>query len=135
MNSPVSKARACVALLLFVWCGAALAQYGLRSSYQRLLGVEVIGPVTVRAPAIDPQIREAPPARVGQPAVLNPDHDAAKTKPEPDRVERSESTDGWVTIKSEDFEGEFPNEWDLRGTPTWDDESYRSNGGNWSGTA
>jgi hypothetical protein len=38
-----------------------------------------------------------------------------------------------VTIKSEGFEGSFPNEWTLYGTPTWDDESYRHHAGSWSG--
>ncbi len=41
--------------------------------------------------------------------------------------------DGWVNIKTENFEGAFPNEWQLHGTPTWDDETYRHNGGSWSG--
>ena len=63
MSSSVGDARArVVALLLLVWSGAALAQYGLHGSYQRLPGVEIIGPVTVRAPATDSQIHEAPPA-------------------------------------------------------------------------
>jgi hypothetical protein len=38
-----------------------------------------------------------------------------------------------VTIKSEGFEGNFPNEWQLYGNPTWDDESYRALYGAWSG--
>jgi hypothetical protein len=29
---------------------------------------------------------------------------------------------GWETIKTENFEGTFPNDWDVRGDPTWDDE-------------
>jgi hypothetical protein len=29
---------------------------------------------------------------------------------------------GWETVKTEDFEGAFPNEWDVRGDPTWDRE-------------
>jgi hypothetical protein len=41
--------------------------------------------------------------------------------------------DAWVNIKTEDFEGDFPGEWTLYGTPTWDDESYRHHGGGWSG--
>jgi len=51
VSSSVTNARACgVALLLFVWCRATVAQYGLRSSYQRLPGVEIIGPAAVGAP-------------------------------------------------------------------------------------
>jgi len=38
-----------------------------------------------------------------------------------------------VTIKSEGFEGAFPNTWNLFGDPTWDDVSYRSYAGSWSG--
>lgn len=134
MSSSISEARArIVALLLFVWSGAAFAQYGLQSSYQRLPGVDIIGPVKARAPAIDSQIRAAPPAHLGQPAVLNPSRDAIETKPGRSRAELTESTDGWVPIKSEDFEGAFPNEWTLYGTPTWDDESYRYHNGGWSG--
>jgi len=41
---------------------------------------------------------------------------------------------GWITMISEDFEGEFPGTtWTLYGTPTWDDENYRSYQGSWSG--
>ena len=40
-----------------------------------------------------------------------------------------------VTLKSEGFEGSFPNTWQLYGDPTWDDESYRSYAGSWSGYA
>jgi hypothetical protein len=29
---------------------------------------------------------------------------------------------GWETVKTEDFQGAFPNDWDLRGDPTWDKE-------------
>jgi hypothetical protein len=28
----------------------------------------------------------------------------------------------WQTVKTENFEGAFPNQWSLRGNPTWDDE-------------
>jgi subtilisin family serine protease len=38
-----------------------------------------------------------------------------------------------VTIKSESFEGAFPNTWTLYGSPTWDDVNYRSYAGSWSG--
>jgi hypothetical protein len=41
--------------------------------------------------------------------------------------------DSWVTLKAEDFEGSFPNDWTLSGTPTWDAENYRHNGGSKSG--
>jgi len=41
--------------------------------------------------------------------------------------------DSRVTLKAEDFEGALPNEWTLSGTPTWDTENYRHNGGSWSG--
>ncbi len=134
MSSSVSNTRTrIVALLLLVWSGAAFAQYGLHSSYQRLPGVEIIGPTTVGAHTTDQQSREATMERAPRPAALNPNHDATKAKPARNRARRSESTDGWATIKSEDFEGAFPNEWDLRGTPTWDDETYRSHGGSWSG--
>ncbi len=134
MSSSAGEVRVrIVALLLLVWSGAAFAQHSLRSSYQRLPGVEIIGAVKIMAPATDSQIRAAPPARLVQPAVLNPNRDATKAKPERSRAERFEPTDGWVTIKSEDFEGAFPNEWTLYGTPTWDDESYRYHNGGWSG--
>ncbi len=134
MSSSVSDTRTrIVALLLLVWSGAGLAQYGLHSSHQRLPGVEVTGPVKVRAHADDSQIHVAPPARLVQPVALNPSRDATKTKPDRSREELTESADGWVTIKSEDFEGSFPNEWTLYGTPTWDDETYRAHAGSWSG--
>ncbi|GEM_PF-1258612 len=45
----------------------------------------------------------------------------------------STAEDGWLTIKSETFEGPFPNQWVLYGSPTWDDESYRPHNGSWSG--
>jgi len=38
-----------------------------------------------------------------------------------------------ITIKSEGFEGAFPNDWTLYGDPTWCDTSYRSYSGLWSG--
>jgi len=134
MSSPATKTWVCgVALLLFFWNGAAFAEYGLHSSYQRLPGVEIIGPTTVRAPTTDQQTREAALERAPRPAALNPNHDATRAKPARIRAGRSESPDGWVTIKSEDFEGAFPNEWTLYGTPTWDDESYRYHNGGWSG--
>ena len=38
-----------------------------------------------------------------------------------------------VTIKGEDFEGAFPNDWTLYGSPTWDPESYRAYSGSRSG--
>jgi len=120
-------------LLLLVCCGATYANSGLHVSYQRLPGVEIIGAATVRAPTTDPRIRTATPEHLVQSAVLSPNRDATKTKPVRDRAERSASTDGWVTIKAEDFEGSFPNEWTLYGTPTWDDESYRYHAGGWSG--
>jgi hypothetical protein len=41
---------------------------------------------------------------------------------------------GWQTVFSEGFEGAFPgSNWTLYGTPTWDDEDYRSYAGGWSG--
>lgn len=37
------------------------------------------------------------------------------------------------TILNETFEGAFPSGlWNLSGNPTWDDENYRSNSGNWA---
>jgi len=134
MNSLVSKARACfVALSLFVWCGVALAQYGLRSSYQRLPGVTIIGPATVEVPATDPRIHTVALVRPAQRAGLDLNHETTKTAPAQVHLVRPEPTDGWVPIKSEDFEGSFPNSWVLYGDPTWDDESYRAHGGSWSG--
>ena len=51
MSSPATKAYAgAVALLLFFWCRVGVAQYGLRTSYQRLPGVEIVGPAAVMTP-------------------------------------------------------------------------------------
>ncbi len=36
-------------------------------------------------------------------------------------------------LKTEGFEGTFPNDWALYGTPTWSGVSYRSYAGSWSG--
>jgi len=54
---------------------------------------------------------------------------------EPDRKLNSK---GWETIKSEGFEGDFPNDWQLfvnsgAANAYWDDVSYRSSSGYWSG--
>ncbi|HPG41940.1 MAG TPA: FlgD immunoglobulin-like domain containing protein [bacterium] len=42
------------------------------------------------------------------------------------------TTDGWQTIKSETFEGSFPNDWQLLGTG-WGKSNYRKNNGTYSG--
>jgi hypothetical protein len=134
MNSPVTKARVCVvALLSFAWCGVAVAQYGLHSSYQRLPGVSIVGPATVKVPTTDPRIHTAARVRLAQPGRLSSGHEATKPEPVQAHPTRPEPTDGWVPIKSEDFEGSFPNSWVLYGDPTWDDENYRAHGGSWSG--
>ncbi len=38
-----------------------------------------------------------------------------------------------TTLKTEGFEGLFPNDWTLYGTPTWSDVNHRSYAGSWSG--
>lgn len=43
-----------------------------------------------------------------------------------------ESMDGWETIKSEGFEGAWPNDWELWGDPYWGDVTCRSNTDSWS---
>ncbi|NOZ61975.1 MAG: T9SS type A sorting domain-containing protein [Calditrichaeota bacterium] len=45
---------------------------------------------------------------------------------------------GWQTIKSETFEGSFPNSWNVYAAngyadAYWDDTSYKHHGGSWSG--
>jgi len=40
-----------------------------------------------------------------------------------------------ASLKKEDFEGSFPNAWDLDGSPTWDDEKYKPYSGKESGYA
>ena len=45
---------------------------------------------------------------------------------------------GWQTIKTEDFEGAFPNTWNIWVSPGytdayWDDDSYNPHWGSWSG--
>jgi len=43
------------------------------------------------------------------------------------------TTNGWVTILSEDFEGVFPSgKWTVRGDPTWDDDDFKPHWGSWS---
>ena len=122
-----------VMVALFICHGVATAQYGLSFSRERLPGVSVIGPATVVMPAPDPRVREAPPARLLRPAMSTSGHAPTKAKPAREHVLRPESPEGWITIKSEDFEGSFPNDWVLYGDPTWDDESYRYHAGSWSG--
>jgi hypothetical protein len=39
----------------------------------------------------------------------------------------------WYNIKDEDFEGEWPNDWELTGSPTWADEFNRYYEGDYSG--
>jgi hypothetical protein len=46
---------------------------------------------------------------------------------------RRESMAGWEDIKTEDFEGAFPNDWQIDGDPMWDDESCMSYTGDWGG--
>ncbi len=60
--------------------------------------------------------------------VLDPDPpqtfleaDADKA-PGPQTRPAPELAAAWQTVKFENFEGAFPNQWQLRGNPTWDDE-------------
>jgi len=122
-----------IVFVLFVCHGAVATQYGLSSSKVRLPGVDIIGPATVETPATDPRIHEAPPVRLLRSAVGTPSRVPVKAKPAREHPLRPESPEGWVAIKTEDFEGAFPNDWDLLGTPTWDDELYRYHAGSWSG--
>ncbi len=103
-----------VAVLLAIGYGA-----GMVVVPQPLAGVPVAGPVTVErgpTPGGRCEVLEPGAARVPMPVPAAP-----------------EGGDGWVTVKGEDFEGAFPNEWQLYGDPTWDDESYRHHNGGWSG--
>ena len=110
-----------ILLAFAVVVGAA----GLVHRTDPLPGVPIVGPVSVGRP-------DAKPGH--EPAVQVLDR-ATGVRPadDVDRGEVEPGTDAWVTIKSETFEGSFPNEWDLYGDPTWDDESYRHHGGSWSG--
>lgn len=66
--------------------------------------------------------------RATQPSeVVLPDLDSGITLPEP-KVPVTRAI-----IKSEGFEGSFPNAWTLYGSPTWAATSYRSYAGSWSG--
>ncbi len=49
------------------------------------------------------------------------------------KTDTGKETDGWVTVKSEDFEGVFPGEWEVSGNPTWDDETQKYRSGSWGG--
>jgi len=134
VSSSVSEARVrIVALLLLVWYGAALAQDGLRVSYERLPGVEIVGPVTVAEPTTDPHIHEGALLRPARRAAVNSVHKDARPAPIGTSNSRLEPADGWVVIKNETFEGTFPNQWTLVNDPTWDDETYRKHAGSKSG--
>jgi hypothetical protein len=61
------------------------------------------------------QAEPAPP-----PVHLVLDPPASQTRPARDSA--SAPPEGWQTVKTEYFEGAFPNDWDLRGNPTWDKE-------------
>jgi hypothetical protein len=59
--------------------------------------------------------------------VLDEDLPTTLLEPDADKVGAQIGTGpeleaAWETVKFEDFEGAFPNQWDLRGDPTWDDE-------------
>ena len=71
--------------------------------------------------------------------IINKDLNTVEVVEDADIKMISESTGGSpyqplaTTIFSEGFEGIFPGSWTLYGSPTWDDESYRSLTGSWSG--
>jgi len=58
--------------------------------------------------------------------VLPVGHAEQEREPGPDKVTR-------IEIKGEGFEGAFPNDWTLYGTPTWAPEGYRAFAGSKSG--
>jgi hypothetical protein len=58
---------------------------------------------------------QAEPARPPAHMVLQPP--ASQTRPARDSA--AALAGGWEVVKTEDFEGSFPNDWDLRGDPTW----------------
>jgi len=124
--SPGSLVRAAAAFWLLS-CGAALAQFGLKNTFERLPGVPIVGPAKVEPAAVGEDVRPAErlyPAKALSGRLVKPGLRPAG-KPGP--------LDAWVTIKAEDFEGQFPNEWTLYGDPTWDNENYRHHAGSWSG--
>ena len=54
------------------------------------------------------------------------------------KAPQPESPTGWQTIKEEDFEGSFPNDWDIfvssgYADAYWDDTSYKKYQGSWGG--
>jgi len=60
-------------------------------------------------------------------AAVLPDRAAGEAAAEPKALVTN------TTIKSEGFEGAYPNTWTLYGSPTWDDDNYRPYAGSWSG--
>ncbi len=95
---------------------------GLRISYEPVPDVPIVGAVEKEKTIPEQRVMEACEILGSGPVqqVLRQDQS------EP-------GADGWVTIKSEGFEGQFPNQWTLYGDPTWDDETYRPHGGSKSG--
>ncbi|UCG44006.1 MAG: hypothetical protein JSU73_05185, partial [candidate division WOR-3 bacterium] len=117
------------ALVLLATLANLTAQPVLVTGQARIPGVPTAAPAEVR---VSSQAAESVPMRV----TLNPDTRVVLTPSGPKADAASEEPapeDGWVNIKTEDFEGVFPNEWALYGNPTWDDESYRPHNGSWSG--
>jgi hypothetical protein len=79
-----------------------------------IIAVVVGLPLASLADPPDPAQATLPPAHLA----LQPP--ASQTRPARDSAAALAA--GWETVKTEDFEGAFPNDWDLRGDPTWDRE-------------
>lgn len=113
--------------------GQALAQYGLQGTYRRLPDVPVVGPAAAEPPVTDQRVhaveRVRPPS---QPRPITSSRTLTRSQSQT-HATRPETCDAWVTIKAENFEGPFPNEWWLSADPTWGDESYRRHAGSYSG--
>lgn len=116
-------------VVLLATSATLMAEPVLVPSRSRISGIPISAPTGAR---MNHTAAESVPVRV----TLNPDTRVVLTPGGPKADAASEEPapeDGWVNIKTEDFEGVFPNEWALYGDPTWDDESYRPHNGSWSG--
>ncbi len=122
-------------MIRFCLCSVAivLAAHGagLKIVHEPIPGVPIVGPVRVENSvagsglSVRSEVLDLEPAQRVLPGPRKQSQTSFRVN--------ERGTDAWVIIKSEDFEGAFPNEWTLYGDPTWDDENYRAHGGSWSG--
>jgi len=118
-------------LLLLTAAGAAAPGpsngTGLQYSDMPIPGVPIVGTPSLRHRQSAATVPDrAEPCRVVRPGARQ---SAAMRLPDAEPG----GTDDWVVIRTENFEDSFPNQWQLYGDPTWDDETYRRHAGAKSG--